>query len=196
MPLFHSDLVQALNHRTEQKGTVGTVYRHDNKLGSGRREVGLRGEFPTIWLEITNENRRETMIRLMILVLVSVAMLAVADIQMKRLRAAGHISSSAKEVQVVWLAFVLPMLQVLWAGLYEMIRSVARGQRQKPPFGLFLLAWLTGKAQPFRKLIRFREASTVRQIEVTEWVRPPRPSGRPRKYRFSFDQVYKYHVHW
>lgn len=77
--------------------------------------------------------------RVIILALVGLAVVAVADIRVQRLRTAGHISASARGAQVVWVAFILPALQVLWAGLYEMIRATARGRRQKPPFGPFLL---------------------------------------------------------
>lgn len=120
--------------------------------------------------------------RNLILILVGLAILALADIRVRRFRAAGHIPANAKGTQVAWLAFVLPVLQVLWAGLYEVIRSIARGRRQKPPFGPFLRAWLTGQAQPIRKLLRFGDEGRERPVEVTEWVRPPRPPGRPRKY--------------
>lgn len=114
--------------------------------------------------------------------LVGITLITLADIRVQRLRTAGHLSTSTSGAQMAWLAFILPALQVIWAGIYEMVRSIARGRRQQPPFGPFLLAWLTGKAQPTRKLIRVKEAGKERQIEVTEWIRPPRPPGRPRKY--------------
>lgn len=115
-------------------------------------------------------------------VVASVMVLTLADIRVQRLRAAGHIQPRASHLEVIWLAFVAPVLAVLWAGLYEMIRTMARGRRQKPPFGAFLTAWVTGKAQAITKRIRVQAAGKERQIPVTEWVRPPRPPGRPRKY--------------
>jgi hypothetical protein len=83
----------------------------------------------------------------------------------------------------VWSAFLLPLLKILWAGLFEMIRTATRGYRQKPPLGAFLRAWVTGKVQTVtKKLTVTTDQGVKREIVVREEVRPPRPPGRPRKY--------------
>jgi len=119
---------------------------------------------------------------LMKLTFAIIGLLALADMRVQRLQQAGRIPAAAKGVDIAWLAFVRPAFRVLWAGMYEMIRSVVHGSRGKPPFGPFLLAWVTGKAQPIRRVIRVRERGVEREIGVSEWIRPPRPLGRPRKY--------------
>lgn len=104
-------------------------------------------------------------------------------LRVARLRAAGHIGPKVDLPNVLWIAFVQPVLRVLGAGLYEMLRTMARGKHQKPPLDAFLLAGVTGKAQPVPKTITVTEPSgEVRRLHVTEWVRPPRPLGRPSKY--------------
>lgn len=105
------------------------------------------------------------------------------QIRVERLKLAGHIQPNAKGPEILWSALLLPLLRILWAGLYEMIRTLARGTRQKPPLGPFLLAWVTGQAQTVTRRITVTTAQGIkRQIQVTEHVKPPRPPGRPRKY--------------
>jgi hypothetical protein len=107
----------------------------------------------------------------------------IIQLRVDRLKAAGHISSGASGLRIFWLAFVLPLLKIVWAGLFEMIRTAARGSRQKPPLGPFLTAWATGKVQIVTKRLTITTAQGVkREIVVREQVRPPRPPGRPRKH--------------
>jgi hypothetical protein len=105
------------------------------------------------------------------------------QIRVDRLKEAGHISSGANGLEILWSAFLSPMLKIVWAGLYEMIRTTARGSRQKPPLRPFLAAWMTGKVQTVTKRLTVTTAQGVkREIMVSEQIKPPRPPGRPRKY--------------
>jgi hypothetical protein len=104
-------------------------------------------------------------------------------IRVERLKAAGHLAKNAEVIEIVWSAFLLPLLKIFWAGLFEMIRTVARGHRQKPPLGPFLTAWVTGKVQTVNKRLTVTTDQGVkREIVVREKVNPPRPPGRPRKH--------------
>lgn len=109
--------------------------------------------------------------------------IVLAYVRVQRLQEAGHITRSANIIEIMWSAFAKPLLRVLWAGLYEMIRATARGTRQKPPFGEFLMAWITGRTQFARKAVTVttRQGET-RVFQVKEVVKPPRPPGRPRTY--------------
>lgn len=106
-----------------------------------------------------------------------------AHIHVNRLKLAGPIRPNANGAEILWLALVLPLLRIVWAGLFQMIRTLARGTRQKPPLGPFLLAWVTGQVQTATRRITVTTSQGVkRQIQVSEQVKPPRPPGRPRKY--------------
>lgn len=120
---------------------------------------------------------------LLIVVLSSMVVVMLAHVRVQRLTAAGHIATNASRLEVAWSGFLLPVLLVVWAGIYEMIRSIARGRRQKPPFSAFFLAWVTGRVQGVTKALTVTTCHGDKQvIQVTEFVKPPRPPGRPRKY--------------
>lgn len=111
-------------------------------------------------------------------------------LRVERLRAGGHLRNGCNQFEVAWVAFVAPALRVLWAGAYEMVRTAARGTRQKPPFGAFMLAWLTGRVQSVTKVVRVTDRTgQARSLRITEQVRPPRPPGRPRKYSEGWRQA-------